>query len=125
METVATKTKLQIIEETVEFYSNNPRSINAETEQCRYVSDSGANCAFSRCCTDEGKTILHKEYEGRGVGSVLLASKETFLKPEYKGHSENFWRDIQQLHDGHAYWVRNRLTEDGKKQVENLKYIYK
>jgi hypothetical protein len=121
-----TKSKLEIIEETVEFYKNNPRSINNDEgwDKCVYLNDDGHKCAFSRCCTDEGVTWLHEEIDiGRDGGSVIQHFLE-HLKPEYQGHDIEFWKDIQKVHDKKLHWDGQILTELGIEFVNILKKEY-
>ena len=123
-------TKIEIIEETVEFYKNNPRSINEFdihgiiTGNCVYLNESGNKCGFSRCCTDEGVTWLHEKFDkndGQGVQENFLQH----LKPEYQGHNHDFWKDIQSIHDSGGSWEKsgngNTLTVYGIKFVNRLK----
>jgi hypothetical protein len=128
------KTKLEIIDETIEHYKSNPRSfiMQGNTKLCVYLSNEGNKCAFSRCCTDEGVAWLHDEVDitlgGDNVGSEFLQ----FLKPEYQGHDVEFWLDIQDLHDVNSYWEiemvdnvpRNKLTPLGFMKYCNLKLKY-
>ena len=46
------------------------------------------------------------------------------LQPKYRGHAMSFWMDLQALHDTHAYWSDNGITELGKKEVEELTQKY-
>lgn len=114
-------TAIEIIDETVEYYSNvNKRSVNGN--YCKYLSDSGNKCAFSRCCTDEGVEHLHNYCEGIRVSEVLLS----WLKPEYKGHSLKFWSKLQTLHDALTFWEDDGgLSEEGLEYVEELKEQFK
>jgi hypothetical protein len=111
------KTTLEIINETIEHYKNNPRSIDKITSHCKYLNDDGSKCAFSRCCTDEGVKQLHDSNEGHSV----IINHLSYLKPEYQGHDVEFWLGIQDLHDVNSYWeiemVDNVLTERGKDMV--------
>ena len=102
-------TKLQIIDETVEYYSNNPRSVCGT--ECRYIGPNGENCAFSRCCSDPTSCI---PYEG---GNHML----WFVKSEYRGHGLEFWKQIQDLHDLSIHWEGNKLTKIGQDHVKKLK----
>ncbi len=113
------KSKAEIIKETVEFYTNNPRS-KSEADTCRYLTDDGKKCAFSRCCTDNGVTMLHESNEGKSVPDM----HDTYLKPEYQGYENMFWYMIQRLHDEDTFWGADGLTPKGKGQVEYLLNTY-
>ena len=125
------KSKLEIIDETVKYYSNNPRSISSGN--CYHYYQEGENgpefCAFGRCCTEDNAKIL----ESKGAYISLICSSDsnhrpsvdTFLKPEYHGHNLEFWEDIQDLHDSHGYWERDKvLSALGKSRVKQLKERY-
>jgi hypothetical protein len=116
------KTKTEIINETVEFYSKNSRSVTVGecSVICLYIGNNGENCAFSRCCTEEGKQRLHKNYEGITLGQRSLSNYETFLKQEYCGHSQDFWVEIQKLHDVSSHWKDGKLSESGGRHVSYL-----
>lgn len=43
------KTKMEILDETVKYYSTHPRAL--EGQMCIYLSDEGNKCAFGRCMT--------------------------------------------------------------------------
>lgn len=123
------KTKIEIIDETVEFYSKNPRSLNGKS--CKYLSDSGANCALARCCTPEGIDKLHTEYETVSAVGVFERELEKdrnpidLFKPEYKIDNPEFWSDIQCLHDCDSFWnIENKLTEEGLEYVTKIKQQY-
>jgi hypothetical protein len=113
----------QIIDETVEYYQNNPRSLNREGKVfnetgdilCLYNGVNGEKCAYARCCTPDSEFE-----EGR---SASCQNKATLL-PQYEGHPQSFWIGIQTLHDTNCYWDGNRLTEEGIKKVEYLKSHY-
>lgn len=125
------KTPLEIINETAEFYISDPsrRSLtnlkHSESDlfDCVYVSTNGNNCAFSRCCTDEGKQKLHNEYEGKSVLS-LHEPIDFFLKEEYKGLSNGFWNLIQTFHDNKHYWNDDGITEEGKQYLDKIRNEY-
>lgn len=108
METIVRKTKLEIIDETVAFYSKDPinrRSVN-EDHRCMYKGPDGKRCAFSRCC-DENKI------DGLVEGKAAPKNPDDFLKEEYHGHSPYFWKLIQTLHDDSYNWTATGLSEYG------------
>ncbi len=113
----------QIIDETVTFYHNNPRSLNGERKVanesgdilCLYNGPNGEKCAYARCCTPDSEFT-----EGKSASCQNKAK----LLPQYEGYSDSFWCGIQSLHDSDKFWDGNRLTEDGINQVEYLKSHY-
>jgi|688.fasta_scaffold318869_2 hypothetical protein len=113
----------QIIDETVAYYQEFPRSLNGERKVanetgdilCLYNGPNGEKCAYARCCTPDS------EFE---EGKSATCQPKAKLLPQYEGHSLSFWSGIQALHDTNCYWDGNRLTEEGIKKVEYLKSHY-
>ena len=110
-------TKLQIIEETVEYYSTHSRSVEGGTVLCRYNDEHGNKCAFSRCCTDDS---VFSE------GESSCDQKDAILLPQYAHipYTDLFWKSLQGVHDKDWYWDGNNLTEEGKENVTFLKNKY-
>lgn len=115
------KTALEIIDETAAFYKNENRSVVGVT--CVYVGPGERRCAFSRCCSEEGI----KKLAQIDTGPVSMQSAKTFedvdkfLKPEYHGFSNEFWGDIQNLHDIERNWNDQGLSKEGVSSVSLLK----
>jgi hypothetical protein len=115
--------KLDILDETVDFYSNNTRAVvtvgeNKRTE-CRYVTPEGNKCAVGRCLMDaEGVAELHNTTSAAGLDEKLGLDK--ILKEEYRGHSVKFWADLQLLHDSSEYWAKGSLSFAGRREYENM-----
>ncbi len=115
-------TKHEIIDETVEFYSNNPRSLDEEKEHCLYKGPNNTECAFARMVRDEDKVNLK---EGWTAKALLNGLSIDIIKDEYKGYEFDFYNDIQALHDTKRYWKSGGLTDYGKEKVVELKREYK
>jgi hypothetical protein len=120
------KTKIEIIEETANYYNDSNRSVNNDGE-CVYIGQDGAMCAFSRCCNENSRGYLlavdnRRLSAHKGVGS--LEDPESLLKEEYKGHSLRFWKDIQRFHDDDENWNEYGITESGIKELEKLKKLW-
>lgn len=114
------KTPVEIIEETIEFYSRNPRSVDSDGN-CKYLGPNEIKCAFSRCCKDD---VDFSPYEGENCASL-----HDFLKEEYSTPTPwAFWRDLQCLHDKKDNWIEEspqastrELSEEGKRNASFLK----
>lgn len=105
------KSKIEIIEETATFYNSNNRSIIKDAsgeDRCLYNGTEGKQCAFARVCINPTQLI-----ENENASDMLNRFGQSILKEEYRGHSGNFWDDIQQLHDMSTHWDENGLTEIG------------
>lgn len=113
------KSKPEIINETVQNYNVNPRAVDSDGG-CDYISPEGYMCAVGRCMKNPTPDMY---------GSVKFlfnksstSNLEDELKDDYKGHSIEFWDDLQQLHDLDDYWDGNTLTDDGKEYYQQIYY---
>ena len=123
MNTVTRLTAHQIIDETIEYYTKNPRSFITDEvgdTTCCYLTDEGAMCAVGRCLTEDALKIIHQVHEGNSAYH-LLDTDEFQLKPQYEGQSKLFWTKLQKLHDGDTYWDKDGLSCDGKEYVKKIK----
>jgi hypothetical protein len=137
------KTYKDVIEETVQYYSENERGIYGLTynkeSTCVYKNADGAMCAVGRCLTDEylekGKNIngdVFDLFEKSGLArysqehDFMVVDNEKdivlMMKEEYSELNDiNFWLALQHFHDLHGNWISNgkgySLTEKG---VNNL-----
>jgi hypothetical protein len=126
--------KLEILNETASFYSEDvTRRATGRSDDCVYVKQVEGKedqyCAFSRCCTPMGRLALQAQCnESMGVIGAMSHlyqaghvsnpdSADEILEPRYRGHSINFWAEIQDVHDNSRNWNDDGLTEDGTKQV--------
>lgn len=109
------KTQTEIIKETVQYYSEDVNRRAKEQKRCLYITDDKRMCAVGRCFTKIGLIEFY------GVRSGFCYDRMfPFFKEEYKVGSENFWTELQDLHDNDYYWDKGGLTERGKKYVEYL-----
>jgi len=112
------KTKLEILQETYNYYSDpNKRGIN-KNGGCSYLTEDGNMCAVGRCLTNP-KTMQEFPYgvdkfEREGVHI------ERRLKPEYRGHSLDFWEDLQGWHDNHRNFVGDSISVFGEQHYQKL-----
>ncbi len=113
------KTKAQIINETVEFYSadTSRRSINARGN-CFYLHPANGNkCAVGRCLKNPSKEA------SMSVSFLFGSYKERYnpeFLPEYEGHDLDFWMDLQGFHDSSENWDKYGLTAGGQKELKRL-----
>lgn len=128
------KTKLEILNETVKYYTEEKNDRSMDSIDCVYNSEEGNHCAVGRCFTEEIKD-LGLEFEQNTDADVFelermtIDGKETIdhlLLEEYRGHDSKFWFDLQRLHDNSMYWnFKYTLSANGESFVEALKEKYK
>lgn len=118
------KTKREIIDETVKAYTLDTLARD-NMGLCQYLTPSGRKCAVGRCCREP------KNYWKGVVGTIrvdlsafgkpdAVLDLEAELKPEYRGHELDFWRDLQRLHDSKGNWVQSGLSPEGEEFVKIL-----
>lgn len=117
-------TKLEIIEETYNYYTeNSKRRAIDKKKKCVYKNEIGDMCAFGRCM----KPDADFSYRG-GVNDLVedmkLSSLDDILKEEYRGHDLDFWDAIQTFHDNGYHWGSKGITNGGEEYYKNLKESY-
>ena len=120
-ESTTPMTKLEIIDFVINHYKTNRRSISRNG--CLYNAPNGAMCAFAIMCANPKDLIEENNADD------LIKEGIPKLKPEFAGQSNDFYSDIQELHDDSDNWDKtpegNKLSQDGIKRVEWLKETYK
>jgi len=117
----------QLIQQTVDYYSQNPTQKRCTGNGGCYYSPKTAGkphsdgCAVGRLLTPEQREIL----DDLDFGPIICPSKDyieqaPFLKDLFEKYSPDFLGDLQQLHDHKEYWNENGLTNYGKRYVEKL-----
>lgn len=131
--TITRKTKIQIIEETLTYYSEDPvgrRSVESEGSRCVYYGPDGKRCAYSRCWK-EGISVeeVVNRYEWKDVESLIYSEEvenvDDLLKEEYQGYDTEFWGDLQKLHGMQDYWTETGISLLGQKYANKLLPKYK
>lgn len=87
--------KQQIIEETVEYYKNNPFGYDSDAGQCVYYGSDGQMCAVGRCLID-ATSVLNQSGSAKGLFNTF---GENILQEKYRGHDADFWQRLQFFHD--------------------------
>ena len=103
-------TKVEIIKETFEFYSEDTSRRSLIGAMCVYNGDNGNHCAFGRCMLEEYKSQgtslkVSADITVASLSSALNVKKlDDLLEERYRGHTTNFWQNIQRFHDDGEYW---------------------
>ncbi len=128
--TTATMTKKEIVLETIEFYSNNPRSKSSESKMCCYQDPMGNRCAVGRCIDEDCMAVVADAEQKRGGFEILHFERrvgvelEECLQEKYRGHPIHFWKSLQILHDGDHFWKDGKLHEEAKKFIYDELDVY-
>ena len=97
------KSKIDIILETQSAYADPHNTafapIQGMEQRCVITTIDGRHCAVGRCMTEQSQQkYLNSVGPSIGFGDM----DEPMLKPEYRGHSGEFWLAIQRFHDAIA-----------------------
>lgn len=119
----------ELVDETVEHYTTNPRSRQGDIGPCQYAGPNGERCAAARLCDESLSNFrLMDETHDSSWGQVEYLA---VLKPDYAHFDVEQIQDLQQLHDCDYHWLKpdgergtEGLTEEGKKRVELIKAKY-
>lgn len=120
--------KLDILLETVDFYSADTSRRSYKNGYCTYNGDNGTHCAFGRCMLpkyqEQGSNL---KYNGTNVLEFLRENKkklDSVLQEKYRGHDVNFWSLIQRLHDSKENWDDSGITFEGELAVNRIIECY-
>lgn len=125
------KTKLEIIEETVAYYSEDVNRRASTEFGCYYHTEDGRNCAVARCLVNAQEVEDYVVTNCDGLASARTLHErlgeekfQNLFKEDYKNHDYKFWQDLQVLHDNNFYWNEKGLSIDGTIEYEKLKTKY-
>ncbi len=116
------KTKLQIIDETVKYYSSDPRKRAVTQGLCEYLTSDGRKCAMGRCCRNPGSLLQGTSYD---IFKKYGDETQKIFFPRYQGHGEEFWSELQSWHDNLGNWNDEGLTKEGINAALMLKQNWK
>jgi len=105
------KTKLEILKETSEYYSDPSKRGISLDGYCEYITLSGKMCAVGRCLLEPSNTLINYDC------LVLEGNPELdeHLKVEYRGHTGSmFWKNLQEWHDKYKHFTENGISDEGK-----------
>jgi hypothetical protein len=120
-------TKLEILKETYDYYNEDVRRRSISVMgNCEYLTSTGNMCAVGRCLIDPKKYMdlkINSIYQGNNFEKIKDSFQDD-LKEKYKGHSFEFWQDVQDFHDRIVNW-RPKITKEGQEHYNQLvqKYI--
>jgi hypothetical protein len=126
------KSKLEIVKETIEYYSADPKGRRAFVNGlCWYLTNDGRKCAVGRYIKEE----KNSEFMSGDVYNICHVSPfnteesnstalDLLLVDDVHGHSVAFWKSIQIFHDKKEYWTETGLSEEGQKEANKLIEYY-
>ena len=119
----------EILKDTVDYYREDPEGRRAvdKNGDCEYTTEDGRHCAIGRYMRPEFLDTEWRENHGVGVHG-LSSNVDYYLKHEVRGLDEDFWRDLQDMHDVVGHWYRGSLfsepthglTDIGKERYEGM-----
>lgn len=132
-------TKLEILEETFNYYTEDPigrRGVD-KGNNCVNITLDGKMCAFGRCMINPDGYIggsceiinYNLNILKNKDNNILYKTEyllDTILKEEYRGHDVLFWQQIQNWHDLRKNWDldENTISNKGLDWYNELKKQY-
>ncbi len=113
---------LNLLNETVNYYTTEKNNRSIEKGGCFYYKD-GNMCAVGRCLIDpkEVEENLIKIADDTDVHDLIKHYKEDAFKHQYRGFDVLFWSLLQDLHDIGINWNGFELTALGTTKVDYIK----
>ena len=94
----------ELVDETVEYYTTNPRSLDTNRNNCVYAGPNGERCAAARLC-DESASDFEK-MDNNEVSEWRHVTHLATLKPEYAHFTVEQIGFLQRLHDLRRNWLK-------------------
>ena len=109
----------EILKDTVDYYREDPEGRRAvdESGDCLYTTEDGRHCAVGRYMRAEFLDTEFRENNGVGVNG-LSSNIDYYLRHDVRGLDENFWRDLQSMHDTIGYWLEWSQDTDGLREYK-------
>jgi hypothetical protein len=114
------KSKVEILNYVKQYFETHQRAVVGT--ECCYLTDTGLMCSHSICLNDD--------FDRSKILSAVSADElidfygDQIHKPEFRGHSKDFWLSIQRFHDEDSLWKAfsggNILTEFGRDRYNML-----
>lgn len=117
-------TALEIIDETVAFYSEDVSRRSLEGGRCIYLSPTGAKCGVGRCMNEDGLQKFGGSVDSVGSLEFDGDTFDDFLQDQYHGQNLNFWGEIQLFHDISRNWNSSAITDVGIGQAQELRSLF-
>ena len=121
------QTQLELLNETVEYYSANPERRCVTQSACYYSSEKAGKpglsegCAIGRKLDPQTRLI----FDSQGIGGIGRVFKRTdlfeMLPESIKIMEERFLVMLQSLHDNDQFWTKTSISEKGTDEVERIK----
>lgn len=131
-------TEEEIVVDTVKYYKNNNRGTTPQGG-CSYLTETNCMCAIGRVMTEEGLSrfgdsgddangLFHEaraDFYDDDNPKLSQEASDSILKPEYHGHDQQFWENLQSLHDDSVNWIPykskngNKLSNKGRSAVKH------
>lgn len=93
---------------------------------CSYKTEDGRMCAVGKCLNALGHKYGRNNYPIHGMISEDAGEHtlDDILLKKYRGHSIDFWSQLQSLHDSDDYWDSNGFRAAGENRLREIKKEY-
>jgi hypothetical protein len=126
-------THLELLDDTVEYYKKNRRSVKrtlGELKVCQYMGVNGAKCAVGKELDENHPNYakIVSEYNELAADDLFAKFGNDILKERSQRITLRFWDQLQSFHDDDLNWVErangtNELSQRGKNHYDEGKEI--
>lgn len=119
MTTVTKEEMIALVDDTVNFFAEDPRNRRSYDEQgyCMYQSPSGRCCAIGRMLPESVRQNLLRSDNTAPIRRLKIIHPNLDI---WKYHVE-FLGSLQHIHDRNDYWSKRGMTRLGRSRVAELK----
>jgi hypothetical protein len=120
------KTKIQIIDELVDYYLVDPDVRRCKNRTYGYrIIDGNKYTPFGYCLLQRYKKntdFTSNNYEEIGFLCNLYNSTfDELIEPKYRGNGFEFWNDLNEFHRSNHYWTPLKLSKKGEEHLDRLR----
>lgn len=116
-----------ILEETVKYYSEDTKRRCIANKKCYYTAKFAGKesngCAIGRLLPPEVSEAIDILYSSTNIGSDV-GSVWKHIPLELQVLGQDFFKDLQGLHDDEDYWDESGLTQRGTDKVQQIREKY-
>ncbi len=126
MEKTIKQRRLEFLDETVAFYSEDTSRRALQNRACKYRTDDGKKCAIGRVIPDELYTPAIDALKNSSVYYIIDNPNLCYIIPlSIRELGANFLFKVQRFHDMDHYWGPvSGLTSDGLNEYNAIKLEY-
>lgn len=116
------KTKIEILDDVVDHVKKQGGVAYSEEDgMCLYTTKDGKTCGHSMAINPTKRKLLKGELSAK---TVIDKYGDNIHLKKYRGHSDDFWSEVQNFHDGGNWNEDGTISEVGDAVLSEIKNEY-